>query len=152
MRQKYLWTTICLGLSTITLTLLLTEVPAVSQEKSLYARLGGYDAIAAVTDDFLGKLIKDPQFSRFFSGFSTDSLRRIRQLIVDQLCAVTGGPCFYTGRDMKVAHAGLGITEKDWEAAANHLVATLNKFNVPEKEKNEVLVIISSLKKDIVEK
>jgi len=152
MRQKYLWTTICLGLSTITLTLLLTEVPAVSQEKSLYARLGGYDAIAAVTDDFLGKLIKDPQFSRFFSGFSTDSLRRIRQLIVDQLCAATGGPCFYTGRDMKAAHTGLAITEKDWEATANHLVATLNKFNVPEKEKNEVLAIISSLKRDIVER
>ena len=73
-------------------------------------------------------------------------------MIVDQLCAVTGGPCFYTGRDMKVAHVGLGITEKDWEATANHLVATLNKFNVPEKEKSEVLVIISSLKKDIVEK
>ena len=65
---------------------------------------------------------------------------------------MTGGPCVYTGRDLKVAHAGLGITEKDWEATANHLVATLNKFNVPEKERNEVLVIISSLKKDIIEK
>ena len=152
MSKKHLWARICLGFFIITLTLVLTEIPVASQEKSLYVRLGGYDAIAAVTDDFIGRLIKDTQSSRFFSGFSTDSLRRIRQLIVDQLCAATGGPCFYTGRDMKVAHAGLGITEKDWEAAANHLVATLNKFNVPEKEKNEVLVIISSLKKDIVEK
>ncbi len=121
-------------------------------EKSLYLRLGGYDAIAAVTDDFLGRLTKDPQFTRFFSGFSTDSVKRIRQLIVDQLCAAAGGPCFYTGRDMKTSHKGLGITEKDWEASANHLVATLNKFNVPEKEKNEVLAFVTSLKKDIVEK
>jgi len=143
---------ICLGLSVLVLTLLSTGFPANSQEKPLYIRLGGYDAIAAVSDDFIGRLTKDPQFVRFFSGFSTDSLKRIRQLIVDQLCAATGGPCFYTGRDMKVSHAGLGITEKDWEAAGNHLVATLNKFNVPMKEKNEVLGIVSSLKKDIVEK
>ena len=73
-------------------------------------------------------------------------------MIVDQLCAAAGGPCFYTGRDMKKTHAGLGITEKDWEASANHLVASLNKFNVPEKEKNEVLAFVTSLKKDIVEK
>lgn len=152
MRGKSIWMRICIGLSVLAVTLLLTGSPVISQEKALYVRLGGYDAIAAVSDDFIGRLTKDPQFVRFFSGFSTDSLKRIRQLIVDQLCAVTGGPCFYTGREMKVVHAGLGITEKDWEATANHLVAALNKFNVPEKEKNEVLVIISSLKKDIVEK
>src|SRR5262249_32852804 len=77
---------------------------------SLYARLGGYDAIAAVADDFLGRLATDPQFQKFFVGHSQDSIRRIRQLIVDQLCQVTGGPCAYTGRDMKTAHKGLGIT------------------------------------------
>ena len=64
---------------------------------SLYKRSGGYDALAAVTDDFLGKLAGDPQFANFFAGHSGDSIKRIRQLIVDQLCAVTGGPCVYTG-------------------------------------------------------
>lgn len=118
----------------------------------LYKRLGGYDSLAAVTDDFLGRLSSDPQLGRFFVGHSTDSIKRIRQLIVDQLCFVTGGSCVYTGRDMKTAHAGLAITEKDWDSTVKHLVATLDKFSVPAKEKDEVLTAISSLKKDIVEK
>jgi hemoglobin len=120
-------------------------------QPSLYKRLGGYDALAAVTDDFIGRLASDKSLSRFFVGHSKDSLGRIRQLIVDQLCAATGGPCVYLGRDMKTAHAGLGITEADWNATVGHLVATLDKFKVPEKEKNEVLGAISSFKKDIVE-
>ena len=119
---------------------------------ALYKRLGGYDALAAVTDDFLARLVGDAQFARFFGGHSTDSLKKIRQLIVDQLCAATGGPCVYIGRDMKTAHAGLGITEKDWETTVRHLIATLDKFNVPAQEKNEVLAAVSGLKKDIVEK
>ena len=119
---------------------------------TLYKRLGGYDAVAAVTDEFLGRLISDPQFKRFFAGHSADSIKRIRQLIVDQLCVATGGPCVYIGRDTKTTHAGLGITESDWQATVKHLVATLDKFIVPEKEKGELLSIASSLKGDIVEK
>lgn len=127
-------------------------VHAQSQSKSLYARLGGYDAIAAVTDDFLGQLAGDPQLSKFFVGHSTDSLHRIRQLVVDQLCAATGGPCFYIGRDMKTSHKGLGITEANWQATVKHLVASLDKFKVGETEKNEVLSALTKLKSDIVEK
>jgi hemoglobin len=119
---------------------------------SLYKRLGGYDALAAVTDDFLGRLIADKSLGRFFTGASNASKAHIRQLVVDQLCNATGGPCVYIGRDMKTAHAGLMITEADWTASVNALVATLDKFKVPEKEKGEVLAAISSLKKDIVEK
>src|SRR5262249_32400601 len=87
---------------------------------SLYARLGGYDAIAAVVDDFIGRLATDPQLQKFFVGHSQDSVHRIRQLVVDQLCAATGGPCVYIGRDMKTAHKGLGITEADWNASVKH--------------------------------
>jgi hemoglobin len=122
------------------------------QAPTLYKRLGGYDALAAVTDDFLGRLATDQQFSKFFVGHSADSIKRIRQLIVDQLCAATGGPCVYTGRDMKTSHAGLGITDKDWDASVRLLVATLEKLNVPAKEKDEVLGAIGGLKKDIVDK
>lgn len=125
---------------------------AQGNEKSLYDRLGGYNAIAAVTDDFVGRLVTDPQLARFFTGHSTDSKKRIRQHVVDQLCAATGGPCVYTGRDMKTTHAGLGITEADWTASVKHLVATLDKFKVPQKEKDELLAAVSGLKKDIVEK
>jgi len=119
---------------------------------TLYKRLGGYDAIAAVTDDFVGRLASDPGLSRFFIGHSTDSLKRIRQLVVDQLCFATGGPCVYIGRDTKFLYAGLATTEKDWETSVKHLVATLDKFNVPAKEKEEVLTLATTLKKDIVEK
>jgi hemoglobin len=119
---------------------------------ALYKRVGGYDAIAAVTDDFLGRLAADKQMSRFFVGVSADSLRKLRQHVVDQLCEATGGPCYYFGRSMKTVHAGLGITESDWQVTVKHLMATLDKFKVPEKERGEVLSLFSSLKSDIVEK
>jgi hemoglobin len=130
----------------------IAQQPVSPQAPSLYKRLGGYDALAAVTDDFIGRLAGDPQLGKFFAGHSTHSLKKIRQLVVDQLCNATGGPCVYIGLDMKTSHAGLGITEKDWDASVKHLVATLDKFNVPAKEKDEVLAMVSTLKKDIVEK
>jgi len=122
------------------------------QTPTLYKRLGGYDALAAVTDDFVGRLAGDPQFGKFFVGHSTDSIKRIRQLLVDQLCAATGGPCIYTGRDMKTSHAGLGISGKDWDLSIQHLTATLDKFSVPAKERDEVLTALTPLRKDIVDK
>jgi len=120
--------------------------------KSLYTRLGGYDALAAVTDDFIGRLATDPQLSKFFVGHSEDSLHRIRQLLVDQLCAATGGPCYYIGRDMKTVHKGLGITEADWTETVKDLTATLDKFKVPTQERNELFALLTKIKPDIVEK
>jgi len=139
----------------VVLSLLLTIAGSTSsraQEKSLYERVGGYNALALVVDDFIGRLVADKQFEKFFIGHSTDSKKKIRQHILDQFCAATGGPCVYTGRDMKTTHAGLGITEADWNAAAKHLTASLDKFKVPEKEKSEILAFVTTLKKDIVEK
>src|ERR1044072_5961077 len=88
---------------------------ASADEKSLYQRLGGYDAIAAVSDEFIARLATDEQEKRFFIGFSTDSKLRIRQRLIDLVCKSTGGPCVYTGRDMKTTHAGAGITKADWD-------------------------------------
>lgn len=118
---------------------------------TLYKRIGGYDAVAAVVDGFLGRLLDDSHLARYFTGHSIDSMERIRQHIVDQICAATGGPCVYKGRDMKRTHHGLGISEDHWNRSVNHLVATMEKFKVPEKEKGELLAAISSMKKDIVE-
>lgn len=143
-------TVIGLALS-LMLTMSATAIAA-SQEKSLYERVGGYNALAAVVDDFIVRLVSDKQFEKFFIGQSTDSKKRIRQHILDQFCAATGGPCIYTGREMKTSHAGLGITNAEWDAAAKHLVASLDKFKVPEKEKGEILAFVTGLKKDIVEK
>ncbi len=143
-----------LGLSLVTLALLgpLAGSAAAQQAApSLYERLGKYDALAAVTDDFLGRLAGDPTLSKFFVGHGKASQQRIRQLVVDQLCAATGGPCIYIGREMKVVHAGMGITAADWDVTVAHLVATLDKFKVPAKEKAEVLGAIGSMKGDIVD-
>ena len=85
-------------------------------EDTLYRRLGGYDVIAAVIDEFLSRFRSDPRLARFGGGRSLDSRQRTRQLIVEQICSLAGGPCVYTGRDMKTTHAGLGITEAEWQA------------------------------------
>jgi hemoglobin len=138
------------------LSMLLGATPNMAQgskpQKSLYERLGGYDAIAAVVDDFFKRMVADPKLGRFFIGLSTDSKMRAQQLTVDFICKSSGGPCLYTGRDMKTVHTGLGITDDDWQIATNHLVETLDKFKVPQEEKNEVLNFVSGLKGAIVEK
>lgn len=127
-----------------------TAPQAKPAEKSLYQRLGGYDALAAVSDDFIQRLGADKGLSRFVDGLSVDSQKKLRQHLVDFLCEKTGGPCIYIGRDMKTSHTGLKITEEDWKAGADALVATLDKFKVPQKEKDEVVNFVMSLKGDIV--
>ena len=123
---------------------------APASQDTLYKRLGGYDALAAVTDDFITRLATDPKEGRFFVGHSTDSKVRIRQHLVDFLCVATGGPCKYTGRDMATAHTGLGITEEDWTIAVKLLGDTLNKFQVPAELQQQVVGAIAPLKSQIV--
>jgi hemoglobin len=121
-------------------------------EKSLYARLGGYDAIAAATDDLLGRLTSDPQLGIYWRGHSKDSMKRDRQLVVDFLCEAFGGPVIYRGRDMKTSHEGLSISESDWQVFVKHTLATLDKFGVQGKEREEFLAAAASLKGDIFER
>lgn len=128
---------------------LLAEAPAAP---TLYKRLGGYDAIAAVVDNFVPRLVADPQLGHFFQGHGTESQMRIRQLVVDLLCQKTGGPCVYIGRPLRNAHAGLGISELDWQTAIKHLAATLDALKVSAKEKDELLAVIALLKPEVVEK
>jgi hemoglobin len=123
-----------------------------SNGASLYQRIGGYDAVAAVTDDFVGRLASDAKLSKFFGGLSVDSKLKLRQHVIDFVCQAAGGPCGYTGRDMKTAHKGLGITESDWNTAVNHFLATLAKFNVKGSEKDDLVNAVASVKADIVEK
>jgi hemoglobin len=130
----------------------LFTAPAPAQEKSLYQRLGGYDAIAAVTDEFIGRLATDAQTKKFFVVFSNDSRTRIRQLVVDLICKSTGGPCAYIGRDMKTAHAGAGITKSDWDHSLQIFGEVLNKFKVPDKEQKDLAALLGPLEKDIVDK
>jgi hemoglobin len=118
---------------------------------SLYARLGGYDAIAAVADDLLPRLISDPQLGRFWKHRGEDGVRREKQLLVDYLCASAGGPLYYVGRDMRTSHRGMGISESDWLVFIGHVKATLDTFKVPPPERAEVLAFVESTKGDVVD-
>lgn len=119
--------------------------------KTLYERLGGYDAISAVADNLLPRLQGDTQLGRFWQHRSEDGVRRERQLLVDFLCASAGGPLYYTGRDMKTSHRGMKISESDWSRFLGHLRATLEAFQVPRAEHDEVVAFVQSTKPDIVE-
>ena len=125
---------------------------ASGENPTLYRRMGGYDVIAGVIDDFLNRFRSDPRFARFGTGRSEDSKHRGRQLLVDQMCALAGGPCFYTGRDMKTSHAGLAISEAEWQANMQFAAAALDTFGVAAREKEEFLDIFRKYKNEIVEK
>lgn len=118
---------------------------------SLYRRLGGYDVIAAIIDDMFAALRADPAFARFGSGRSTDSHLRTRQLLVDQMCELAGGPCHYIGRDMLTSHEGLAISGAEWDANMKHADAALIKNGVAEAERAEFLALFERYRGDIVE-
>jgi hemoglobin len=118
---------------------------------TLYERLGGYDAISAVANDLLPRLQADLQLGRFWQNRGEDGVRREKQLLIDFLCSSAGGPLYYTGRDMKVSHKGMKISERDWSAFLGHLNATLEAFRVPQAERDEVVGFVQSTKPDIVE-
>ena len=119
---------------------------------TLYSRLGGYDAIAAVVDDLLPRLRSDGLLGRFWtSPRSVDTNNRERQLAVDFIASAAGGPTFYLGRDMKSAHTGMGITKADYAAFMRCLSMTLDTFEVPEPERSEVVAFATSLEPQIAE-
>jgi hemoglobin len=118
---------------------------------TLYRRLGGYDAIVAVVDNLLPRLASDAALGRFWKHRGEDGVRRERQLLIDFLCSSAGGPLFYVGRDMKTSHRGMRISEGDWRAFIGHVEATLDDFNVPPKERDEVLTFVESTKRGILE-
>ena len=119
--------------------------------KTLYERLGGYDAISAVANDLLPRLQADARLGRFWQNRGTDGVRREKQLLIDFLCSSAGGPLYYTGRDMKTSHQGMQIGGSDWTAFLGHLNATLDAFHVPQAERDEVVAFVQSTKPDIVE-
>ncbi len=152
MRNRYL-STIPVILAALAVGAFLSG-PALGQEameKSLYERLGGYEAISAVVDDFAGKLFTDPIVGKRFFGMSDDSRQGFRQKNKNLVCKVTGGPCKVISRTAAETHGGLGIKASDFNIVVQHLVDTLNKFKVPEKEHQELLAIIGTLRPDIVE-
>jgi len=123
-----------------------TETP-----KSLYERLGGYDAITAVVNNLLPRLMADSLLGRFWANRGGDGIAREKQLLIDYLSSCAGGPTYYTGRAMKLSHTGMRISGADWQSFINHLNSTLDTFQVPKQERGEVIAFIESTKAEIVE-
>lgn len=123
------------------------------KKASLYQRLGGKEAIAAVVDEFVKNVANDQRINSFFQTTAADPQRlaNFKKLLVDQICEATGGPCRYTGKNMKEAHQGMGIKEFHFDALVEDLVKALDKFKVGEKEKKELLGALGPMKSDIVE-
>lgn len=126
-----------------------TVTPEPPLSMTLYQRLGGLNAIQAVVDDFVARVAAD---SRINARFANANIPLLKRRLVDQVCQATGGHCSYMGLDMKTAHAGMGITNAEFDALVEDLVATLDRFRVGEAEKNELLALLAPLRKDIVEK
>lgn len=114
---------------------------------SLYERLGGSPAITAVVDDFVGNVAADTRIS---PKFANANIPRLKTRLVEQICAGAGGPCTYKGRDMRTAHAGMDITNGEFDALVEDLVKSLNKFKVPAPEQKELLDMLGPMRKDIV--
>jgi len=118
------------------------------EDASLYSRLGGESAIAAVVDDFTGRVAANEEINNFFTN--TD-IAKFKRLLSQHLCLVTGGGCRYSGRDMHTIHLGMGISTADFNSLVGNLVSTLESFGVPEQEKGELLETLGNLKGVIVE-
>lgn len=129
------------------------QQPAAPAKPSLYDRLGGLYAIAAVADDFIDRvyanatLNANPNIAKARSEVRKPGLK---VHVATQVCMVTGGPCRYTGKDMKEAHAGFRITPKEWDALLVDFRASLDKFKVPPAEQQELISIVESTRPDIV--
>lgn len=136
-----------IGLLVVALALSACSQMPMQKEASLYDRLGGKPAITAVVDDFIGNVAADKRINARFAGAN---IPRLKQMLVDQICAASGGPCTYTGRDMLSAHRGMNISEGEFNALVGDLVKSLDKFKVPEKEKGELLSALGGMKSDIV--
>jgi hemoglobin len=115
---------------------------------SLFDRLGGQDAITAVVDAFVARCAAD---DRINGKFIRTDIPRLKAMLVDQVCEATGGPCTYTGRDMRETHDGMGVTAGEFDALVGDLVATLDQFNVPQVEKDELIGALAPMRSEIVE-
>jgi hemoglobin len=116
--------------------------------QTLYERLGGKTAISAVIDDFVARCAAD---ARINGKFARTDIPRLKAELIDQVCEAAGGPCTYSGRDMRTTHAGMSVTAGEFDALVANLVATLDRFSVPFAEKSELLGALSPMRAAIVE-
>jgi hemoglobin len=126
---------------------------AASPKPSLYERLGGLKGISVVVDDFIDRLVTNKTLNKnpaINAGRKASPAPYLKVQVSQLVCEATGGPCKYTGKDMKSAHAHLNISEKEWDIMAEEFKKSLNKFKVPADEQKELFEIVGKTKGDIV--
>ena len=151
MQKKNVWG--ALVIFCVLVSVSATSLVGAQKHKSLYERLGGWDAIAAVVDQFVGHVAADKRINGFFAHTASDPerLKMFKMHLVSQICEASGGPCKYTGKDMKTAHKGMGVSGGDFGALVEDLVWALDRLHVGKTEKDELLSALGPMKGDIVE-
>lgn len=116
-------------------------------QASLYERLGSMPTIEMVVDDFVANVTADPRINGFFAHTNRPKMKR---WLSEFFCVSTGGPCLYTGRNMKESHIDMGVNDAHFNALVEDLVKALDKSSVPPREKNELLGLLGPMRGDIV--
>ena len=124
----------------------LSTTSAAAHSRTLYQRLGGYNAIVAVVDDFVGNVAADKRINRFFARAN---IGRLKARLVEQICQGTGGPCVYTGRTMKRAHEGQNIDRAAFNALVEDLQTAMDRNGVPFRAQNKLLAKLAPMYRDI---
>jgi hemoglobin len=124
------------------------DTTTATDNRPLYERLGGKPAITAVVEKFVATTGSDPRISMFFTNAD---IPKLKATMVEHVCSITGGPCEYKGKSMKVSHTGMKVKEQDFAAFMDDLGKTLDELNVPAREKGEVLDAFAGMKADVVE-
>ncbi|MBL0740283.1 group I truncated hemoglobin [Chryseolinea lacunae] len=125
-----------------------------TNEPTLYTRLGGLEGISKVTDQFLANVAADSKINERFVATVADPyrLQLLRNNLIDQICAGSGGPCQYKGKTMLEAHTGMNISTDEFNALVNDLVASMTYYKVAEQEQSALLAILGPMQSDIVGK
>ncbi len=114
---------------------------------SIYDSIGGAAAVRAAVDDFYSRVLSDQQLAPFFAGIDLRHLKAHQRAFI---AAAVGGPEIYQGRDMAAAHAGLAITDADFDAVVGHLAGTLAALGVPGETISQIARVLAPLRGDIV--
>ncbi|OGS04760.1 MAG: hypothetical protein A3G41_02215 [Elusimicrobia bacterium RIFCSPLOWO2_12_FULL_59_9] len=125
----------------------------VAPTRPLFERLGGILPITLVVDDFIDRLLSNETLNanpKIVEGRDRSPAAYLKFQVANLVCLITGGPCMYTGKNMKDSHANLNITETEWQAMIADFGKSLDKFKVPENERKDLVAIVESTKADIV--
>jgi hemoglobin len=132
---------------TVLAAVLLLLGPAALAGPTLYERLGGESKLKVVVDEFTNIVLADERINFTFAGADLDKFKR---LLFEQLCELTRGPCRYTGRDMRAAHAKLNINTAQFNALAEDLYVAFDRAHVPYRLQNKVMALLAPMQRDVV--